>query len=118
MMRSNYIKNRMKMENSTMMTNSPVKKVNLTRTKTSFKAMIKNHSHWHLKDNGNFTQTFYKNQKECPQSSNGKQICMKFFIQGICTRSCPRSHPLMKEDEKKFKSFLLRCRVGASKPDF
>ncbi len=78
----------------------------------------KNHSHWHLKENENFAQTFYKNQKECPQSSDGKQICMKFFLRGIFTKSCPRAHNFMKEDEKQFKQFLLRCREGASKPDF
>jgi hypothetical protein len=78
----------------------------------------KNHSHWRLKEKENFAQVFYKNQKECPKNSEGKLICMKFFLRGICNKSCPRSHTLSKEDEKKFKSFLRDCREGASKPDF
>jgi hypothetical protein len=78
----------------------------------------KNHSHWRLKENENFAQTFYKNQKECPRTSDGKQICMKFFLRGLCTKSCPRTHTLNKEDEKKFETFINNCREGAGKPDF
>jgi hypothetical protein len=78
----------------------------------------KNHSHWRLKENENFAKVFYKNQKECPKDSDGKHICMKFFLRGICNKSCSRSHNLSKEDEKKFETFINKCREGASKPDF
>lgn len=78
----------------------------------------KNHLHWRLKENENFSRTFYKNQKECPKTSEGKYICMKYFLCGICTKSCPRSHTLSKEDEKRFESFIKDCREEASKPDF
>jgi hypothetical protein len=71
-----------------------------------------------LKENENFAQVFNKNQKDCPKKSNGKYICMKFFLHGICNKSCPRSHTLSKEDEKKFETFLHHCREGVSKPDF
>jgi hypothetical protein len=78
----------------------------------------KNHSHWRLKENEKFAKVFYKNQKECPKDSDGKHICMKFFLRGICNKSCSRSHNLSKEDEKKFETFINKCREGASKPDF
>jgi hypothetical protein len=78
----------------------------------------KNHSHWRLKENENFANVFYKNQKECPCTTDGKQICMKFFLRGICVKSCPRTHNLSKEDEKKFEAFITDCRNGASKPEF
>ncbi len=78
----------------------------------------KNHVNWQLKDSENFAQFFYQNQKECPRTSDGKQICIKFFLRGVCIKSCPRCHSLSKEDEKKFDSFISACREGANKPDF
>jgi len=78
----------------------------------------KNHSHWRLKDNKYFSRVFSKNQRECPQTSDGKNICMKFFLRGLCNKSCTRSYSLSKEDENKFEVFINNCRDGASKPDF
>jgi hypothetical protein len=78
----------------------------------------KNHLHWRLKEDENFSKIFYKNQKECPRTLEGKNICMKFFLGGICTKSCPRSHTLSREDKKKFEAFVNQCREGAGKPDF
>jgi len=40
----------------------------------------KNHSKWRIKEGEDFAKTFYKNQRRCPKTSNGKSICMKFFI--------------------------------------
>jgi len=97
---------------------NPGKKGDFDKNKELVYDSEKNHSHWRLKDNENFSKIFYKNQKECPQTSDNKQICMKFFLRGICTKSCQRSHSLSKEDEKKFEAFVYKCREGASKPDF
>jgi hypothetical protein len=74
----------------------PGKKGELKKNKDIVNDNDKNHSHWHLKDNENFARVLYKNQKECPQTLDGKQTCMKFFLRGICTKSCPRSHSFTK----------------------
>jgi len=47
------------------------------------------HAHWHLQDGENFSKLFYFNQKKCPKTKDGKIICMKLFIRGICDKSCP-----------------------------
>jgi hypothetical protein len=78
----------------------------------------KTHPHWRLKDGKNFTKVFYNRQRECPKTSDGKYICMKFLIRGLCDSSCNRAHTLSKEDGKNFDSFIQDCREGASKPDF
>jgi hypothetical protein len=67
----------------------------------------KKHVSWCLKDNENFMTMFYKNQKDCPKTFEGRHLCMKFFIRGLCTKSCPRSHHLSKEDEKKIETYLF-----------
>jgi len=78
----------------------------------------KSHLHWHLKENENFAKVFYKNQKECPRTSEGKLICMKFFLYGIYTKLCSRSHALSTKDSKNIEAFIHDCRAGAAKPDF
>ena len=78
----------------------------------------KNQSHWKIKESENFSKVFYKNQKQCPKTSDGQYICMKYFLQGFCDKLCTRSHNLSKEDEKRFDQFVTNCREGASKPDF
>jgi len=45
----------------------------------------KKHVSWCLKDNENFMTMFYKNQKDCPKTFEGRHLCMKFFIRGLCT---------------------------------
>jgi hypothetical protein len=78
-----------------------------------------NHAPWRLQDGENFSKLFYFNQKKCPKSADGKQICMKLFIRGICDKSCPRVHKLSKDDEKNFGHFVDRCHEGGfKKPDF
>jgi hypothetical protein len=77
------------------------------------------HLHWHIKDGENFSKLFYSNSKKCPKTSNGKLICMRYFLREICDKSCNRCHKLSKEDKKAFDNFVGRCREGgASKPDF
>lgn len=53
-----------------------------------------------------------------PENSEGKQLCMKFFLRGICIKSCMRSHSMTKDNEKNIKAFIFKCREGANKPDF
>ncbi len=78
-----------------------------------------NHTPWRLQDGENFSKLFYFNQKKCPKTADGKQICMKLFIRGICDKSCSRVHKLSKDDEKNFGHFVERCREGGfRKPDF
>jgi hypothetical protein len=75
--------------------------------------------HWHLQDGEIFSKLFYFNQKKCPKTSDGKLICMKLFIRGICDKSCNQVHKLSPEDETVFDQFANHCREGgASKPDF
>lgn len=77
------------------------------------------HAHWRLQDGENFSRRFYLNQKKCPKTKDGKLICMKLFIRGICDKSCSRAHKLSTKDEKAFDEFIGRCREGgAGKPDF
>jgi hypothetical protein len=77
------------------------------------------HAHWRLQDGENFSKLFYFNQKKCPKTKDGKIICMKLFIRGICDKSCPRVQKLSADDEKAFDNFVGRCREGgAQKPDF
>jgi hypothetical protein len=71
-----------------------------------------------LKDGKNFTIFFYNRQKDCPKTSEGKIICMKFLIRGLCDSSCNRAHTLSKEESKTFEKFIQDCREGATKPDF
>jgi hypothetical protein len=69
----------------------------------------KSHHHWRIKDNENFAKIFYKNQRECPKTSEGKLICMIFFLQGICTKTCTRTHTLSSKDAS---GFLGRDRIS------
>jgi len=78
----------------------------------------KSNIHWRLQEGENFSKVFYNNQKECPKTSSGKTICMKYFIWGLCDSSCNRAHSLSKEDSKNFDGFILACRERNSKPDF
>ncbi len=77
------------------------------------------HIHWRLQEGENFSKKFYFNQKKCPKTKDGKQICIKLFIRGICDKNCTRAHKLSKEEEKAFDDFINRCREGGiQKPDF
>jgi hypothetical protein len=77
------------------------------------------HAHWRLQDGEHYSKLFYFNQKKCPKTKEGKLLCMKLFIRGICDKSCTRVHKLTAEDEKAFDDFVGRCRKGgAQKPDF
>jgi hypothetical protein len=78
----------------------------------------KNHTNWRIKEGEDFAKTFYKNQKQCPKTQDGKPICMKFFIRGFCDKNCTRVHKLSPDEEKNFNRFITNCRKGASKPDF
>jgi len=78
----------------------------------------KSHPHWRLRDGENFTKVFYNRGKECPKTKDGKIMCMKYLIRGLCDASCNRVHTLSKEDAKEFDVFIQSCREGASKPDF
>jgi hypothetical protein len=78
----------------------------------------KSHQKWRVKENENFSRTFYRNQKECPKSTEGKPICMKFLIRGFCTKNCMRAHTLTAEDTRQFDEFIEGCRLRALKPDF
>jgi hypothetical protein len=78
----------------------------------------KSHPHWRLCDGENFTKVFYNRGKECPKNKDGKIICMKFLIRGLCDASCNRAHFLSKEEAKDFDGFIQDCREGASKPNF
>jgi hypothetical protein len=78
----------------------------------------KNHQHWRLKENENFSKVFYSHQKDCPKTSEGKSICMKFFLRGVCTKSCPRVHNLSSKEKNKFEAFVTTCRELAPKADF
>jgi len=74
--------------------------------------------HWRLQEGENFSKIFYHKQKECPKTSEGKLICMKFFLRGLCDKSCNRAHNLSKDDTKKFEKFVADCREEAAKKDF
>ncbi len=78
----------------------------------------KNHATWHVKWGEDFAKVFYKNQKLCPKTHDGKTICMKYFLRGFCDKSCTRVHKLTPDDEKAFGHFVCSCREGAAKPDF
>jgi len=52
----------------------------------------KSHLRWRIKKGENFTQVLYANQKKCPKMKDGKTICMKLFLRGICDKSCTREH--------------------------
>lgn len=79
----------------------------------------KAHSHWQLKENENFSEVFYALQKDCPRTSEGKLICMKYFLRGVCVKSYNRVHSLSQEDSKKFDAFVSPCRaIAAAKVDF
>ena len=78
----------------------------------------KSNPHWRLQDSENFSKFCYHKQKECPKMSVGKLICMKFFLRGLCDKSCNRAHSLSKEDAKKFEKFIADCREEAAKEDF
>jgi len=78
----------------------------------------KSHQKWRIKENENFSRTFYRNQKECPKTSDGKLIWMKIFVHGLCVKSCSRAHSLSAEDSKNFNEFVEGCREKAKKPDF
>jgi len=78
----------------------------------------KSNNHWRLQEGENFSKVFYNKQKECPKTADGKLICMKFFVRGLCDKSCSRAHTLSKEDIKKFEKFVAVCREAAAKKDF
>jgi hypothetical protein len=78
----------------------------------------KSHPNWRLKDGENFSKIFYHRQKDCPKTSDGKLVCMKFLIRGLCDSTCTRAHTLSKEDSKHFDDFVSWCRIGGQKPDF
>jgi hypothetical protein len=78
----------------------------------------KNHANWKVKQGEDFAKVFYRHQRQCPKTHDGKSICMKFFIRGFCDKSCMRVHKLTPDDEAAFDQFILHCREGAAKPDF
>jgi len=43
---------------------------------------------------------------------------MKFFLHGVCVKSCIRVHSLSADDTKKFDLFVADCRAKAAKTDF
>jgi hypothetical protein len=65
-----------------------------------------NNKQWHLKPNENFSYSFWKNTTHCPKTKNGKIICMKFFVKGICNKKCNRAHKLCAEEEEEFDNFM------------
>jgi hypothetical protein len=44
----------------------------------------KTHLRWRIKEGENFAQIFSANQKKCPKTTDGKTICMKLFLRGLC----------------------------------
>jgi len=78
----------------------------------------KSNPHWRLQEGENFSKVFYDKQKECPKTVDGKLICMKFFVRGLCDKGCSRAHSLSKEDSKKFEKFVADCHEAAAKKDF
>jgi len=56
------------------------------------------HKQWHLKQNENYSNLFWKNTDKCPKTKHGILICMKYFIKGHCTKNCNWAHRLSKED--------------------
>jgi len=76
------------------------------------------HPNWRVKEEENFSNVFYHRQKDCPQTVDGKTICMKFLIRGMCDTACTRAHTLSAADSKKFDNFVEWCRSGGQKPDF
>jgi len=78
----------------------------------------KSHPYWKLRDGENFTKVFYNRGKECPKTKDGKIMCMKFLIRGLCDASCNRAHSLSKEEAKEFDGFIQNCQEGAFKLDF
>jgi len=78
----------------------------------------RSHQGWRLKENENFAKIFYKNQKECPKTAEGKTICLKFFLCGVCTKDCSRAHSLSTDDKKKFEIFIKDCCEKAPRQDF
>jgi hypothetical protein len=62
----------------------------------------KNHPNWRMKEG----ELFYHHQKDCPKTSDGKSICRKFLIRGMCDKACSRAHLLSKEDAKKLTNLL------------
>jgi len=57
----------------------------------------KNHPNWRMKEG----ELFYHHQKDCPKTSDGKSICRKFLIRGMCDKACSRAHLLSKRRCKK-----------------
>jgi len=78
----------------------------------------KAHQPWKIKENEIFSKVFYSHQKECPKTDEGKLICMKFLLRGVCVKSCNRAHSLSADDAKKFDLFVADCRAKAAKSDF
>ncbi len=81
----------------------------------------KNHLRWRLKEGEPFAKVFFPNQRKCPKTKDGKQLCLKFLIRGICDASCQRAHKLSTDEEKAFDKWVNSCREeneGAMKPDF
>jgi hypothetical protein len=76
----------------------------------------KSNHKWQVRDNKNFSRVFYRNQ--CSKNAEGKLLCMKFFIRGLCTKTCNCAHTLTSEDKKNFGDFVDGCREKARKPDF
>jgi hypothetical protein len=75
-------------------------------------------SQWRFQEGENFSKVFYNKQKECPKTSDGKLICMNFFVRGLCDKTCTGAHSLSKDDAKKFEKFIVDCRETVAKKDF
>jgi hypothetical protein len=101
----------------------PGQKFGQNRDKNSQKEIVvdsdKSHMRWRVKEGENYSNIFYWNQKKCPKTKEGKQICMTLFLRGFCNKSCICAHKRSKEEEIEFDNFVGRCREGgAPKPDF
>jgi hypothetical protein len=46
----------------------------------------KSNPQWRLQEGENFSKVFYVKQKECPKTADGKLICMKFLVRGLCDK--------------------------------
>jgi hypothetical protein len=60
----------------------------------------KSHLCWRMKEGKNFAQVFYPNQQKCPMTKEGKLICMKLFLQGLCDKSCLRAHNYLQKTKR------------------
>ena len=81
----------------------------------------KNHKKWRLQDGKEYSNIFFLHQKQCPKTTDGKQMCMKFLIRGLCEASCTTAQKLSQEDQTNFDRFYHKChneKGGDANQDF